>query len=192
MHQDFSALSEIIVRRRNIKPAQMNGQSIPEEQIVQLLHMADWAPTHGRTEPWRFYVFAGDKVRQFCADHAEMRRKAAPDLSQESYDRLSSMGDKASHVILAVMRRGHLPKIPQLEEVLAVGAALQNLWLSAESLGIAVYWGTGGSVLEPEMKEYLSLREEDLVVGALYLGYTDEPVKPGTRNVPVSEKIHWM
>lgn len=26
------------------------------EQVEQLLEAANWAPTHGRTEPWRFVV----------------------------------------------------------------------------------------------------------------------------------------
>lgn len=191
-HAEMKAVADVISARRTIKPTQMNGKQIPTEQIQQLCALADWAPTHGRTEPWRFYVFAGAGVQQFCTDHAEMRRKATPDLSDESYERLRTMGDKASHVILVVVRRGHLPKIPQFEEVLATGAAVQNLLLAAESMGIAAYWGTGGSVLEPEMKAYLSLREEDMVAGALYLGYSDEEPKAGQRNVPLDQKIHWM
>lgn len=190
--EETKAVAKVISGRRTIKPAQMNGKQIPAEEMQQLFALADWAPTHGRTEPWRFYVFAGDRAQQFCADHAGMRKKAAPDLSEESYERLRTMGDNASHVVLVVVRRGHLPKIPQFEEVLATGAAVQNLLLAAESMGIAAYWATGGSVLEPEMKEYLSLRDEDMVAGALYLGYTDEAPKEGSRNFPLDQKVHWM
>jgi nitroreductase len=190
--EEIQTVSAVISGRRTIKPAQMNGKQIPQEELLELLQLADWAPTHGRTEPWRFYVFAGEKAQQFCADHAAMRKAAAPDLSEESYERLRTMGEKASHILLVVVRRGHLPKIPFFEEILATGAAVQNLLLAAESRGIAAYWGTGGSVLEPEMKEYLSLREEDHVAGALYLGYSDEPRKEGSRNFPLEQKIHWM
>lgn len=190
--EQMQTIAAVISGRRTTKPAQMNGKQIPAEQVEELLQLADWAPTHGRTEPWRFYVFAGERAQQFCAEHAEMRKAAVPDLSEESYERLRTMGEKASHVILVVVRRGHLPKIPQFEEILATGAAVQNLLLAAESKGIAAYWGTGGSVLEPEMKTYLSLREEDLVAGALYLGYSDESPKEGARNFPLDQKIHWM
>ena len=192
MQEDFKTLARIISDRRTIKPQQMNGGKIDDAVIEQLIALADWAPTHGRTEPWRFYIFGTEKVATFCKDHADMKRRAQPDLSDDSYQKLADMGEMASHVILPVMRRGDLPKIPVLEEIIASSAAIQNLLLGAESLGIAVYWGTGGSVLQPEMKDYLQLRGEDQVLGALYLGYSDAPVKAGVRNTPLAEKIKWM
>lgn len=192
MSEDFQILSRIIQNRRTVKPQQMNGRKIEDGLIRALIALADWAPTHGRTEPWRFYVFAEDKVQQFCRDHAEMRKVAQPDLSEEASLKLSTMGDLASHILIAVMRRGNLPKIPEMEEIAATAAAIQNLLLGAESLGISAYWGTGGSVLHPEMKAYLGLRQEDFVMGALYLGYSDTPVRGGQRNTPLTEKIHWM
>jgi nitroreductase len=192
MQEDFDTLAHIVSNRRTIKPQQMNGRKIDDGIIEQLIALADWAPTHGRTEPWRFYIFGGEKVAVFCKDHADMKRKAQPDFSEDAYQKLSDMGALASHIILLVMRRGELPKIPILEEIAATAAAVQNLLLGAESLGIAAYWGTGGSVLQPEMKAYLHLREEDQVLGALYLGYSDAPAKPGVRNTPLAEKIKWM
>lgn len=193
MQEHFSTLSNIISSRRTIKPQQMNGKLIDDAIINQLLSLADWAPTHGRTEPWRFYVFANEKVKQFCADHAAMHRAAHPEKSTEDvFQKLSNMGDNASHLILVAMRRGHLPKIPIIEEVAATAAAIQNLLLAAQSLSIASYWGSGGSVLHAEMKDYLQLGEHDHVLGALYLGYSDLPVKEGQRNIPMSEKVKWM
>ncbi|HTN16661.1 MAG TPA: nitroreductase [Chitinophagaceae bacterium] len=192
MQEDFSTLSRIITSRRTIKPQQMNGKKIDNAVVEQLIGLADWAPTHGRTEPWRFYIFGGEKVAAFCKDHADMKRKAQADFSEDAWQKLSEMGALASHVLLIVMRRGDLPKIPVLEEVAATAAAVQNLLLGAESLGIAAYWGTGGSVLQPEMKAYLHLRPEDQVLGALYLGYSDAPVKEGLRNTPLADKMMWM
>ena len=72
MNTGFTTLSQIIKTRRTIKPNLFNGRKIPDEQINQLLELADWAPTHAYTEPWRFKVFAGEKVQQFCYDHAEL------------------------------------------------------------------------------------------------------------------------
>lgn len=192
MQDAFNTVSKVISSRRTIKPQQMNGTAIEQDKIEELIQLADWAPTHGRTEPWRFYIWGGSKVATFCKDHADMKRAAQADFTDDAYEKLSAMGDKASHVIIAVMRRGDLPKVPALEEVAATAAAIQNLLLGAESLGIAVYWGTGGSVLQPEMKAYLGLREEDQVLGALYLGYSDEPAKEGMRKTPLSEKAIWM
>lgn len=194
MNEAFETVKDIITRRRTIKPDQMNGRKIEDAVIEQLIALADWAPTHGRTEPWRFYIYGGDKVATFCNDHAGLYKSATPEESfmAGTYDKLAHMGDQASHVIIAVMQRGNLPKIPQLEEIAATSAAIQNMLLGAEAQGIAVYWGSGGMVYKQAMKDYLGLREEDIVIGALYLGYSDLPLKEGVRNTPLAEKIKWM
>ncbi len=187
------ALKKIIKSRRTIKPGQMNGKAIPNEQIMELLELADWAPTHGNTEPWRFFVYAGnEKVKAFCEQHAALYEAEAGDKTDAARkETLLHMGDKASHVILAAMKRGHLTKIPVLEELAATSAAIQHLLLGAESMGIAAYWGSGGMVLRPSFKEFLGLGEEDQMLGALYFGYSDV-LKEGQRVIPLQEKIRWM
>ncbi|NEM97269.1 nitroreductase family protein [Pontibacter burrus] len=194
MNVDFSQLATLIKLRRTTKPPKMNGQKVPDEQINRLLELADWAPTHGHTEPWRFIVYAGNNVAQFCQQHADLYQQKTPEdkYQPEKYEKLLHMGDKASHVIVAYMRRGDLPKIPVLEEIAATSCAIQNLLLGATALGIASYWGSGGMAYHPAMKEMLSLREEDIVLGILYLGYAENHAGEGKRNTPLSEKVEWV
>jgi len=191
MFNNTSSLSDIIKNRRTTKPPMMNGKKIPNEQTKQLLELADWAPTHANTEPWYFIVYSEPKT--FCNEHAELYRDStsAEDFMQFNYEKLLHMGDKASHVIIAVMKRGRLPKIPALEEIAATACAVQNILLGATAAGIASYWGTGGMALKPEMKTYLNLGEEDIVMGVLYLGYSDS-VPSGERMIPLSEKVKWV
>jgi len=42
------------------------------------------------------------------------------------------------------------------------------------------------------LKEYLGLAKDDMVMGLIFLGYTDEPTKEGVRNTPLAEKIKWL
>jgi nitroreductase len=192
MNNKLEHLQQIISNRRNIKPEQMNGNKIEDSVIEQLVQLADWAPTHGRTEPWRFYIY--NNASMFCQQHAALYKSAniEENFNESSHQKLLQMGDKASHVIIAAMRRGDLPKIPELEETAATSAAIQNLLLGAEAYGLAAYWGSGGMVYKPEMKTFLGLRDVDIVLGALYLGYTDEPAKEGVRKTALSEKMIWM
>ncbi|WP_181305895.1 nitroreductase [Rufibacter sp. XAAS-G3-1] len=194
MNQPFLDLQHIIQSRRTVKPPKMNGGLIPDGQIKEMLALADWAPTHGHTEPWRFVVYAREKVKDFCLAHAELyRAHTAPEKFMEvNYEKLLHMGDQASHVIVAYMQRGDLPKIPALEEIAATSCAIQNLLLGATALGIASYWGSGGMAYKPAMKEMLQLREEDTVLGVLYLGYSDHPETAGKRLTPLPEKVRWM
>jgi nitroreductase len=191
MNNLFTTISTIIQNRRTIKPFMMNGNKIPDEQIAELLALADWAPTHGLTEPWRFTVYA--EPAAFCHQHAEMYKQntSADEFTQGVYDNFFHQGDKVSHVIVAVMQRGNLPKISAFEEMAATACAIQNILLGATALNMASFWSTGGMILKPAMKAFLQLRDDDEVMGVLYFGYADEYPK-GIRRVPLAEKVKWI
>jgi len=190
MTSEFTTIATIIQNRRTIKPFMMNGHKIPNGHIAALLELADWAPTHGYTEPWRFVVY--ETPSEFCLAHANLYKENTPaaEFNEGTFNNLSQQGDKASHVIIAVMKRGNLPKIPAFEEMAATSCAVQNLLLGATALDMATYWGTGGMALKQPMKDFLGLGDDDQVIGILYLGYADEH-PAGKRTIPLQEKISW-
>lgn len=187
-------LGSIIRNRRTIKPEKMNGRPIPEEVIVELLSMADWAPTHGRTEPWRFIVVAPNKVMEFSLRHANLYKQTTDPASftQEKFNKIVALAENSSHVIIAWMKRSPTRKVPEIEEVAAAAAAIQNLLLAATANGIATFWSSSGLTHHPALKEEFKMAPEDLVLGIIYLGYSDEPLKEGVRMVPLSEKTEWI
>jgi len=186
-------VANVIKARRTIKPGAMNAQIIPNETIETLLELAHWAPTHAKTEPWRFFVYTGAGLQQFCLDHAEMYKQSVSEdlFMQNKYDGFLNQYKTVSHLVIAVMKRTPMAKIPMLEEYAAVSAAVQNILLAATAMDIANFWCTGGMALKPEMKAFLGLTEEDEVVGMLYLGKTDQEAKEGTRNATVATKTVW-
>lgn len=172
----------------------MNGEIIPDAQVTEILALGDWAPTHGRTEPWRFFVYKGSSLKNFGKAHADLYwQYTAEDKRQEAtHEKLEHNVDKASHLVIAVMKRGENAKIPQLEEVAATSAAIQNVLLGATALGIASFWSTGGMTHSHALKEYLGLGADDIIMGLIFLGYTDEPEKEGIRNIAITEKVKWL
>lgn len=193
MSNALEQLKVIVENRRSIKPAVMNGQKADDALIKELLQLANWAPTHARTEPWRFVVYSDNAIRQFCADHAQLYKENAPadKFAQGTFDNLTHMGDNVSHIVVVHMKRGTNPNIPVMEEIAAVSCAVQNILLGAEAAGLSVLWSTGGMTLKPAMKQYFQLEEEDLVMGILYIGYSADSSKPGSRQVPLEQKIVW-
>lgn len=194
MQQDYEIVKKVIRNRRTTKAAAMNGRQIADELIAELLELADWAPTHGRTEPWRFFVYKGQALAQFGQAHADLylSNTDADKLKPENADKLRSVVDRASHLIVAVMKRGNNPKIPLLEEIAAASAAVQNILLGAEAAGLATIWNTGGMSHHPAMRQFLGLGDEDIVLGLIYMGYTDEADRTGKRNIPVADKVKWV
>lgn len=187
-------LARVITARRTIKPEKMNGKVIPDEVIEEILALADWAPTHARTEPWRFVVFAPNKVKDFTTRHADLLKEISDPatFTADRYNKIASLGDNTSHVIIAWMKRIPSHKIPEVEEVAAASAAIQNLLLAATAHGVATFWSSSGLTHHPVLKQEFNMGEEDIILGIIYLGYTDEPFKQGQRITPLSEKIEWV
>lgn len=189
----LDTVSEVIKSRRSTGWAKMNGQTIPNELVQQILELATWAPNHGKTEPWKFFVYTGEAMKEFGRQHAALYTANTPEekFQEATAQRLEHNVDKASHVVIAAMARGINDKIPVLEEIAAASAAIQNLLLGATAAGIATFWSTGGLILHPAMKTHLGLGEHDTVLGMLFMGYTDEPAREGVRSKPAAETIIW-
>ena len=195
MNKTAALLKEIIENRRTIKPEEFNGKMIPDETVKNILAGANWAPTHGLTEPWRFIVFAGmEGVQQFGKLHAELYKQETPSeqFLQKKYDTLLHKPDHASHLIVIVMKRGDKENIPEKEELAATACAVENILLMASTYELAVYWGTGGMCYHPSLKKHFGLRDEDKVMGFLYMGYSDKPHPNGFRNTDIEAKTTWI
>lgn len=185
----------IIKKRRNIVPELLNGQKIDREIIEEILEAANWAPTHKRTEPWRFIVYEYEKTKDFGQLHADTYKENTPeeDFLENKYNKILNRASKASHLIVAYVKRTEGTSIPIEEEIAATAAAVQNMLLLATAHQISVHWGTGGMCYHPAMKEALSLEEDDFILGWLFFGRTDDydAVKP-KRITPIKDKIKWM
>jgi len=193
MESKFAVLENIIKTRRTVKPAKMNGRLVPDETVQKLLELADWAPTHKHTEPWRFIVHSGSKAREFVSAHAELYRKSVAEekFNNEKYQKILGNGNNLSHLVVCVMKRDPDKRVPELEEISAAAAAVQNLLLAATAMDIASFWSTGGMTHTDDMKEYLELNMDDMVMGLIYLGYTDHSYE-GKRVIPMEEKVKWI
>ncbi|HLR76699.1 MAG TPA: nitroreductase [Balneolaceae bacterium] len=194
MHKKaFELLETIVNNRRTTKAHAMNGELIDNDKIQKLLLLADQAPNHGQTEPWRFMIFSGKALDDFGQTHADIYwAHTEPNKRRKSkYKKYIRYAQNASHVVAAVMRPGSNTNIPEKEERSAVSAAIQNMLLGATALGIASFWSTGGMSYHPEFKKYLGLKEGDKMIGILYLGHTDQLRKKKKRRIPLEEKIIW-
>lgn len=184
-----NSILRAIAERRSTKPEKFNGNTIDSQVIWKILEAANWAPTHGYTEPWRFVVFHGARK----ADLAEFLDQLDAKLNGANAVRVAKRArrfDLASHVVAIAMKRGDNPKIPELEELLATAMAVQNMWLAAHSLEIAAYWGTGSLTYHPEFATFLGLNpESDKALGLFYLGLSEATQMPGIRLSPIAEKV---
>ena len=63
---DSQPIFDAIKNRRSMGLSRLGDQPVPRELIEQMLEAANWAPSHGDTQPWRFTVFAGEGRAQLA------------------------------------------------------------------------------------------------------------------------------
>ncbi len=185
----------IIKKRRTTDPDNFNGKAVDRQIVQEILEAANWAPTHGLTEPWRFIVYESSKVKEFGKLHADLYKKHTPEeqFLEKKYDKLLHRADKASHVIVTYLKRTDRNNIPLQEEIAAVACAVQNMILVATSHNVASFWATGGMCYHQSMKDAFGLREEDLMIGFIFLGKIENDHFPdGKRNSTIADKVKWM
>lgn len=170
---------------------------VPRELVEKILESAVHAPNHKLTEPWRFHVFIGKGRGEFARARAELARLQARAEGEEeefSAGRISRERKKAfrAPVVIAVISKAGRDEVETLENYAACAAAVQNMQLTAHSLGLATMWRTGSFAYHPYMRDFFGLEENDRIVAYLYLGYPDMSERPRRRRrEPASARTVW-
>ena len=141
------------------------------DDLERLLKAAARAPDHGRLKPWRFIVLNGPDRTPFAKAAAAAKRLRVPTMTDEQVASEQQKIERSPTIVLAacVVDRAKT-KIPEIEQVIAVGAAVENLFLAAHALGYGVMWKTGAAAYDPAVKAAVGLRPDDHIVAILHLG----------------------
>ena len=183
-----------IRQRRTIKPTEYLQEPISEDIINDILESANWAPNHGRTEPWRLTVFTGKGITD---DYVEIIKKVfheAPEEFQKpgKLTKWTTNAPYASHIIAFGLKRTENCAIPHVEEVCAVACAAQNMMLTATAHNVGSYWSSGISHMPTAAAAFGLTGENDQMLGFLHLGLVTKGIEDGCRKTPVSHKVTWV
>ncbi|MDQ3140855.1 MAG: nitroreductase [Bacteroidota bacterium] len=190
MNEDFKTLTRIIHDRRAVFPQNYKSGQIDKELIISILENARWAPTHKKTEPWRFVVFQEDSLREL-SDFLSAHYKKTTNEALYSEIKWKKAGEKplqSAAVIAICIQRSPEEVIPPWEETAALACSVQNIWLSCTALGIGSYWNSP-SVIK-EMKVFLDLGPNEECLGLFYMGWMGEKAPAGDRK-SIQEIARW-
>jgi nitroreductase len=163
----MDAIASLISR----SSAKTYGDTAPTpEHLAQVLQAAVRAPDHGRLRPWRFMIIEGDQRRKLGDLLAASMLRRVAGLSEGDLQRERDKAMRAPLIILVACRVVPGTKVPAIEQVLATGAATQNILLALHALGYLATWKTGGAAYDPEFKHALGLAADDHIVGLVYTG----------------------
>ena len=190
---DVASISQVIRARRTVKPATFSDREVPRALIEEMLENANWAPNHGKTEPWRFKVYSGpgrQLLAEFLPELYEQTTLAESFMSSK-LEGLRTNPMKSPYVIAVMMKRQVGGKIPEIEEVEAVACAVQNMQLTARAHGLGTFWSTGHQAYSDMAANFFGVKAPDKFLGLLYVGYPEERFPTKNRR-PIEDKVEWI
>lgn len=192
--KEIDLFNEIIHGRRSTFPYQfVRGKHVPDDIIRQILENANRAPNHKNTEPWRFVVFTGEGLQRFSQMQAEIYTRFAGNKFKETkLLNLTNYPLMSSHVVAIGMKRSKEHVVPEVEEIVAIGCAIENIYLSVNAYGLGGYLSTGGITYLDEAKPYFDLDAEDKLIGFFYIGYPANIAETLSKRDPVADKAKWI
>jgi nitroreductase len=170
-----------LIRARRTSMLVDVDRPVPHDLVERLCEMAQWAPNHKRTWPWRFALIEGD---------------ARAELGNLIADSMAAMGDPPEKV---AKTRGKYLRTPA---TLVVGAApgdsplrtaenrdstaagMQNLLLAATAAGLATYWGSCPKGANDVVAQWCGFDDGTHVTGLVYLGWASSEVAAPERPAP--------
>ncbi|THF87694.1 nitroreductase [Deinococcus sp. KSM4-11] len=180
---------DVIRRRRTVDIALLRPDPVPRRVLEAILAAGTWAPTHGRTQPWRFTVFTGAARERLGNIFAQAYAAgSAPDRDSEAA--LAAQRARALKAPAWISLELHVPatsKFPLWEEQAALACAAQNMLLAATAFGLASKWASGAVMISPVTAAALGA---PALMGFIYLG-SPAGEAPDSSRAPLSEKVTW-
>lgn len=159
------------------------------EHLEQILRAGANAPDHGRLRPWRFVVLSSAACVQLGNLMADLLQAKLPTATAEQLAAERSKPLRAPTIIVAAARITH-NKIPEIEQILSTGAAVENMFLAARALGYGVMWKTGDAAYNTSVKEHLGLAAQDHIVAFLYIGTVSAAADPP--RISLDGLVSWL
>lgn len=190
-----------IANRRSIR--KYKSQFVSRDIIEEILEAGILAPSSKNRQPWKFVVVTGDsKVDVLnCMEKGLAREKINP-LIPESAKYL-----QGAEATLSIMRTAPVivfivnklavdiktplstdERISEICNAQSIGAAIENMTLTATELGLGTLWICDTFFANEELSDWLDTQGE--LYAAMAIGYRDENPCARPRN-KLSDVVEW-
>ncbi|WP_436192392.1 nitroreductase family protein [Pseudorhodoferax sp. LjRoot39] len=178
---------DLLLSRRSPWPL---VEPIPSEAELQRAFAAAMcAPDHGALRPWRFVLVRGAARERLGELFVQAARLRDPAGDAERFRR------KALVAPLLVAVVAHLqphPKVPEIEQTVATGAATMNLLNALHLQGYGCFWVSGPNAYDPTVHAGLGLAPNERLLGFVYVGTPQNTgQRPAGRADPAPHVREW-
>ncbi len=157
---------ELLVNRRS---ASRLAEPAPTGEVLEnILRAGMRAPDHGTLQPWRFFLIEGEGRERF----SQLLSAAALEsgLDDKAREKARTSPFRAPLIITVVAHCTEHHKVPHWEQVISAGCAVVQMQMAAVAQGYNGIWRSGPWTDHPKVRAAFDCREQDQIVGFLYLG----------------------
>lgn len=175
-----------LIRRRRTSMLVDKQRDVPHQMIRDLCEIAQWAPNHKRTWPWRFAIADGParaRLGNTVAD-AMQAHGDAPD----KVDKARTKYLRTPTTLVVGSAPGDSP-LRTAENRDAVAAGIQNLLLTATAQGLASYWGSCPKGANDVVADLCGFEPGTHISALIYLGWASATVESPGRPAPEVQVI---
>lgn len=159
--------------------------AVPRTVVEQLCELAQWAPNHKRTWPWRFAVAEGDGRARLGNTIADAMERHGDPPEKVTKARTKYLRTPSVLVIGAAAGDSDTRSAENRD---AVAAGVQNILLAATSIGLASFWSSCPKGANDAVAELAGFEQGTYVAALIYLGWATETVVAPQRP-PVTFKV---
>lgn len=187
------SVTDSIFSRRSIR--RYLDKAVSRETVTDIIKAACAAPSAKNRQPWRFTVFGGEEKEKLLD---VMEKGIEREASGNSRLPGSANGLADARHTLSVMRSAPViitvtntnagspfeqidadSRVTEICDTLSIGAAVENMLLRADALGLGTLWIANTCFAYDELCEYIGAKGQ--LTGAVALGHPDERPAPRPR-----------
>ncbi len=164
---------KVIENRRSIR--KFSDKDVDKKYIDTIINNGILAPSSKNAQPWNFVVVKGktkNKIGNMMLDWVEKNNPDATLKILES-NAVYKTGISFREAPVAILVYKEKSDELSLNDVLAIGACLENMFLTATSLKLGALWLTAITTVEQEVNKLLDIEGKQLI-SSLLVGYSNE------------------
>ena len=165
--------------------------SVPDSLLDDMLQAAHRAPDHAQLTPDRFLAVTGAGRAALGELMVAAKLAVVPDANAATLDKLRLKPLRAPMIIIGIASPTPHPKVPEVEQLLTAGIALQNMSAMAWAKGFGAIWRTGDLAYSKPLQAGLGLAVQEQIVGFLYIGEVDGRLKTPSTSISENRLTHW-
>jgi nitroreductase len=164
-------LLDLILTRRSVSPRFLVEPTPTPEQLDLILRAAAAAPDHKSLRPYRFILIPPERRDDLAEAFRAAKTEQDPGAPAAEIERSGEKAYRGAMLLAVVLRivRDH-PRVSVSDQMLAAGAAVENILLAAIALGYAGCLRSGVSATSRRVRLALGLSGDEELAAFLMLG----------------------